>query len=294
MVSSPDPDLRALALAILHASGPASGELGVESLQPGSHPAEALDLDAAIAREPLPVRRRWVMILGFFSDEAAGRGDLGTAEELLVRALVSHDRRCRGPQIAGTCGEPGGGPRGAAIQHFTESLETDPDQPLVHVNRGIAYAAAGDPGRGHSRLPVRRHSEPVRAARALQPRQRASARRQRCGGDPSLRTRGRRRSRTRPGPCQSGHRAGPGRACAGSAGPCAHRRFVRSQGTKPPTRCCRSWRRPSPAVLDRQPVSFYPARYRIEPYLSLHKELSSSCPTSATPHSSPLPSPDWP
>ena len=101
MASSPDPDLRALALAILHASGPGA----------------TLDLDAAINREPLPVRRRWVMILGFFSDEAAGRGDLGAAEESARQGTRGDARRCRSPQVAGSGGEPGGRPcgRGPAL-----------------------------------------------------------------------------------------------------------------------------------------------------------------------------------
>lgn len=144
MASSPDPDLRALALAILHAAGPASGGLSVEPSPSGAGPGATLDLDAAINREPLPVRRRWVMILGFFSDEATGRGDLGAAEDLLVRALSVT------PGDAGVLRSLGlvasqAGDHAGAIQHFTESLEADPNQPLVHVNRGIAYAAAGDP-----------------------------------------------------------------------------------------------------------------------------------------------------
>ena len=131
LASSPDPDLRALALAVLHASGT-------------SGPAEVPDLDAAIAREPLAVRRRWVMILGFFSDEAAVRGELDTAGELLLKALAVAPGDAGVLRSLGLLASQAGDHHGA-IRRFTESLAADPDQPLVHVNRGIAYAAAGDP-----------------------------------------------------------------------------------------------------------------------------------------------------
>ncbi len=128
LATSEDPDLRALALAVLHASGP----------------AEAQDPDAAIAREPVAVRRRWVMILGFFSDEAVAAGELVAAEELLVKALSVAPGDAGVLRSLGLVRSQAGDYEGA-IRRFTESLQADPDQPLVHVNRGIAYAAAGDP-----------------------------------------------------------------------------------------------------------------------------------------------------
>ena len=130
LAASADPDLRALALATLHVAGATPGE-------------EAADIATAAAAEPIAVRRRWVMILGFLSDEALARGDAPEAEALLQRALTVL------PGDAGVLRSLGllhnrTGDHAGAIAAFGESLAADPDQPLVRVNLGIARAASGD------------------------------------------------------------------------------------------------------------------------------------------------------
>ena len=75
LAASTDPDLRALALATLHVAATTPGE-------------EAADIATSSSAEPIAVRRRWVMILGFLSDEALARGDAPEAEALLQRALA--------------------------------------------------------------------------------------------------------------------------------------------------------------------------------------------------------------
>ena len=129
LASASDPDLRALALAILHAAG--SDTLS--------------DPGAAIAGESPAVRRRWVMILGFLSEEAAARQETGVARELLLKALAVIPGDAAILRSLGLLHSQEGN-HAAAIQRFTESLEADAGQPLVRVNRGIAHAAAGDPG----------------------------------------------------------------------------------------------------------------------------------------------------
>ena len=126
LAESDDPDLRALALATLHVAS--------------ADPAEVV---SAGRRESPAVRRRWVMILGFLSDEALARGDAVTASELMDRA------RALAPQDPGVLRAAGllhnrTGDFEAAIAAFSLSLDADPVQPLAHVNLGIARAAAGD------------------------------------------------------------------------------------------------------------------------------------------------------
>ncbi len=134
LAASDDPDLRALALAVLHVAGPVGSALGTGT---------RLDVSAAVREESEAVRRRWVMILGFLSDEAAAAGRAGDAQALLRRAQMVLP------------GDPGvmmslglqhyrAGDPASAIEAFGESLAADPNQPLAHINRGISYAALGD------------------------------------------------------------------------------------------------------------------------------------------------------
>ena len=131
LATSTDPDLRALALATLDVADSTPGADGTDGVPD------------AVTDEPIAVRRRWVMILGFLSDEALTRGDAREAEALLQQAL------------AVLPGDPGvlrslgllhnrTGDYLRAIAAFTESLAADPNQPLVRVNLGIARAASGD------------------------------------------------------------------------------------------------------------------------------------------------------
>ena len=138
LAASTDPDLRALALATLHVAGSTTGAGGVAAaLAAAGGPA------ATLADEPFAVRRRWVMILGFLSDDALARGEADEAEGLLQRALAVLPGD---PAVLRSLGllhnRTGDHPR--AIAAFTESLAADPDQPLTRVNLGIARAASGD------------------------------------------------------------------------------------------------------------------------------------------------------
>ena len=137
LAASGDPDLRALALAVLHAASPEPGSGGGAT-------TPLLDVDAVVAAEPVAVRRRWVMVLGFLSDEARAEDETGPAEALLRKALaVLPDD----PAVLRSIGllHNQTGDHQSAIRAFDESLAGDPNQPLVHVNMGIARAAAGDP-----------------------------------------------------------------------------------------------------------------------------------------------------
>ena len=120
-----DPDLRALALATLHVADSTEGT------------------SAASSGESLAVRRRWVMILGFLSEDASLGGDTERAEDLLMRAraVLPGD-----PGVLGALGSlhHENGDYSRAITAFTASLASDPVQPSVHVNLGITRAASGD------------------------------------------------------------------------------------------------------------------------------------------------------
>lgn len=131
LAGTSDPDLRALALATLHVADSTTGGGGAAAVR------------TALDGEPLAVRRRWIMILGFLSDEALARGDADEAEALLQRALavIPGDPavlRSLGLLHNRTGNYPG------AMAAFTESLAADPGQPLARVNLGIARAASGD------------------------------------------------------------------------------------------------------------------------------------------------------
>lgn len=138
LAASTDPDLRALALATLHVADSTPGAAGAAATL-----AAAGGLATALADEPLAVRRRWIMILGFLSDEALARGEADEAEASLQRALAVLPGD---PAVLRSLGllhnRTGDYPR--AIAAFTESLAADPDQPLARVNLGIARAASGD------------------------------------------------------------------------------------------------------------------------------------------------------
>ncbi len=138
LAASDDPDVRALALAVLHAASPGPGSED----QGGTAPL--LDVAAAAALEPEAVRRRWTMVLGFLSDEALARGETGPAEALLGKALAVLPGDPAILRAMGLLHNQAGNPR-SAIRAFAESLAGDPNQPLVHVNLGIARAAAGEP-----------------------------------------------------------------------------------------------------------------------------------------------------
>ena len=130
LAASSDPDLRALALATLHAAGSTS-DAGAA---------------AAASGESLAVRRRWVMILGLLSNGALGTGDVEAAEDLLLKAQTVLPGDAVVLHALGSL-HHGNGDYARAITAFTESLAADPAQPSVHVNLGMAHAAAGDAAR---------------------------------------------------------------------------------------------------------------------------------------------------
>ncbi len=138
LAESEDVDLRALALATLLVA-----RAGVGADGPAARPDDSGATALAIADEPLAVRRRVTMILGFLSDEALARSDARTALTLLDHALAvlpgdPNVLRSQGLVHNQTGDYP------SAIAAFSRSLAADPDQPLVRVNLGIARAASGD------------------------------------------------------------------------------------------------------------------------------------------------------
>ena len=125
LAASPDPDLRALALATRHVADSAG------------------TAHAAASGEAPAVRRRWALILSLLAEDAMLGGDAEAAESLLLRALAVV------PGDAGLLHALGSlyhenGDHSRAITAYTESLAADPVQPSVHVNLGITRAAAGD------------------------------------------------------------------------------------------------------------------------------------------------------
>ena len=122
---SSDPDLRALALATLHAAD----STGAAS--------------AAASGESLAVRRRWVSILGFLALGALEESDFEVAEGLLLRAQAVLPGDAILLHGLGSLYH-GKGDYSRAIMAYTESLAANPVQPALHVNLGITRAAAGD------------------------------------------------------------------------------------------------------------------------------------------------------
>ncbi len=159
LAQSTDPDLRALALATLHvalstpgAPGPdpalaaaAAAHRAAAAPQPTAarRPPTVAAPPADIADVPPRVRRRWIMILGFLSDEALARGDAPEAEALLQRALAVVPGDAAVLRSLGLLHNQTGD-HARAIAAFAQSLAADPDQPLARVNLGIARAASGD------------------------------------------------------------------------------------------------------------------------------------------------------
>ena len=137
LAESEDPDLRAMALVARHVAAPAPGMAAAD----GAPDADAMA--AAARREPPPVRRRWVMLLGFLADEARARQDWETATELLNRALSVAPEDPGALLTLGLVRSGAGDPDGA-IDALTRSLAADPDQPVARVNLGIVRAAVGD------------------------------------------------------------------------------------------------------------------------------------------------------
>ena len=137
LAESGNPDLRAMALAALHVAAPARGAASAD----GSPDADEV---AATARsESGPVRRRWVMLLGFLADEARVRQEWETAIELLDRALAVEPNDPGALLTLGLVLHAAGDTEGA-IDALTRSLAADPNQPVARVNLGIARAVAGD------------------------------------------------------------------------------------------------------------------------------------------------------
>ena len=91
------------------------------------------------------------MILGYLGDSAAGEGDAVGAEAIYRRALAVL------PEDAGVLRSLGllhnqTGEFERAVDAFSRSLASDPDQALTHVNLGVAHAGLGGWGRGAPEL----------------------------------------------------------------------------------------------------------------------------------------------
>ena len=143
LAESENPDLRAMALAALHVAAPARGAASADGSPDADGLPDADEVAAAARSESEPVRRRWVMLLGFLADEARVRQDWEAASELLNRALAVE------PEDPGALLTLGlvlhaAGDAGGAIDALTRSLAADPNQAVARVNLGIVRAAAGD------------------------------------------------------------------------------------------------------------------------------------------------------
>ena len=125
MALSPDPDLRALALATLDVAD----STGAAS--------------AGAPGESLAVRRRWVSILGFLALRALEVEDFEVAESLLLRAKAVLPGDAVLLHGLGSLYH-GKGDYARAIMAYTESLAANPVQPTLHVNLGLSRAASGD------------------------------------------------------------------------------------------------------------------------------------------------------
>jgi len=130
---SPDPEVKALALASLHWSR-------------GNDPAVRELLVRALADDPGGrLRARWGLALGFLGDVHRDRKDRTAARAAYAKAL---ELLPDNPKILHAQGlmYTEQGDYLAAVRAFRRAIELDPDLPLARVNLGIALAAMGDAG----------------------------------------------------------------------------------------------------------------------------------------------------
>ena len=130
---SDDIDVRALALAALHfARGEDAGVRRFLSTR----------LDS-LGTEEIPVRRRWVVALGYLGDRARAGGDDAAAIAAYRKALeILPDD----PRVLANTGVTYSDARdpAAAERYLRQSLAADPLQPVTLVNLGNALDARGD------------------------------------------------------------------------------------------------------------------------------------------------------
>ncbi|MCY3808568.1 MAG: tetratricopeptide repeat protein [Gemmatimonadetes bacterium] len=125
MAESPDPDLRALALAALYVADPAG------------------DAMKRALREPVATRRRFASALGILSQGMDARGDREGTESALRGARLALPGDASLAFALGTA-RGGGGEYGPAIEALEESLEIDSAQPALFVTLGVARKELGD------------------------------------------------------------------------------------------------------------------------------------------------------
>jgi len=132
LATSPDLDVRALALASLHWIG-------------GDDPTVRRELVAALrqAADDAALRGRWVLALGFLGDSYRDRHDPQRSGAAYRKAL---ELEPTDPKLLAALAllRSGTGDFQSAVRLFRQSLDSDPNQPLVWVNLGIALVGAGD------------------------------------------------------------------------------------------------------------------------------------------------------
>jgi tetratricopeptide (TPR) repeat protein len=148
LATSPDLDVRALALATLHWTR-------------GDVPDVRRFLVAALesATDDTALRGRWLLALGFLGDKYRASGDIARSDAGYRKAL---EIRPGDPQVleARALLRTGTGDVAEAAHLLRESLAAEPANPLGWVNLGIALAGAGD---------ARGAEEAYRRALALDP-----------------------------------------------------------------------------------------------------------------------------
>ncbi len=133
LTETPDPDLKALALAALHLS---------RDQDVGVHDFLLAQLARLGAEEPL-VRRRWTVALAYLAGVYRDRGDLESAIRTYRKALEIH------PDDADVLLNLGVAYRDAgqleqAVGCFERAGRIAPDQAAVWVNLGLTHVRAGD------------------------------------------------------------------------------------------------------------------------------------------------------
>jgi tetratricopeptide (TPR) repeat protein len=137
LASSPDLDVRALALATLHW---AQGDVPeVRRIL-----VAALDSTGASSRDATALRGRWALALGFLGDRHRASGERARSDAGYRKAL---EIRPGDPDVleARALLRTAAGDFVEAARLLRESLAAEPADPLAWVNLGIALSGGGDP-----------------------------------------------------------------------------------------------------------------------------------------------------
>jgi tetratricopeptide (TPR) repeat protein len=133
IAASTDADVKALALATLHAARGDDPEVR-------RFLAGAL---GALGPQERAVRARWALVLGYLGDARAGRGETARAVDAYARALEITPDDPRILQSAANARAAAGDAAGA-LADYRRAIALDPAQPLALVNLGNLLQGAGN------------------------------------------------------------------------------------------------------------------------------------------------------